>query len=385
MSEQVAAQNRIDEITMMKGLGITFVVLVHMSSITGFFKMFEHVLKINTSIDVPIMMLFFFASGYTTRPKDSGVIKTLGNKISRILIPYYKFAAAFIAVHAVIYLLIERKSLAWFVDGTLGILFQLQSFHFFDAASSGIHLMFYSVIIGWFVFQMAISEILFLPLLNVLKDKNRVWKIVTAFILLLAGAILYKLNLQGLNGKFFPPVCKMFILPNIPGLAGLMMLGNCTADIGLLEFDSFTAAKKALSALASIAVIVLFIITDDYQYDFPIGKWGAFGAYSYFLSPVYGLALLVLLAIICNLVKQFDLVKRYLIYMGNNSMDFLNLHFFVGFLAAYIGGFWYDYLNEPMPSFDFHVVLLHYVILIISVYVVSCAVIAFKNRRMKGD
>lgn len=285
MSGQVAARKRIDEITMIKGVGITFVVLAHMSSIVGLLPRFDNVSRIITSATAPLMMVLIFASGYTRHPKDSGYINAIAKRLSRILLPYYKCTVVIIPALAIIYLAIERKSFAWFADGTLGILFQLQSFHYFDLASSGVHPMFYPVIVGWFLFQMAVSEILFVPLIGFLKGKNRIWKIVCA-----------------------------------------------------------------LYALVSIVVMIIFVIKDDYMYDFPIGKWGAFGSYGYFLEPVYGLALFVFAAIICNLMKKVSLLKKYLIYMGDNSMDFLNIHFFVGFVAAYIGGFWYDYLNEPMPQ-----------------------------------
>ncbi len=366
---------------MIKGMGIVFVIIYHMRTMSGVFK--EHATFYNVigSMALPIMLLFFILSGYTASVKEEGIPGMLIARARRILIPYYKYAVAILVIHAIIYLGIERRSLAWFADGTLGVLFQLQSFHFFDTSSTGVHPMFYVVLIGWFMFQMAVSQVLLIPILYKLKGKKTVWKVSTAIMLLILGAVFYKLNLQHLNGEFFPPVCKIFILPNIPGIAGLMLISNALADIRLLEFDLYSKTQKAIAVLACLAVIVIFIIMDDYRYDFPIGKWGAFGVYSYLLSPIYGIAFVLLVGIICNCLKSVSPVRRFLIHMGDNSLDFVMLHFPVGFLVAYIGGFWYEYLSSPVPTDDLRVNYLHFMILLVCVFAISLGIIRIKTNR----
>lgn len=354
---------RIDEISMLKGLGILFVMIFHMLTISGLAGACETVRKLHTILGLPVMIYFFMISGYLSKANKPGALIALRGRALRLLIPYYQYSLLIIAVLALIYLCIERRSLSWFADGTIGILFQFQSFHFFDKTSQWFHPMFYPVVEGWFLFQLIVSEVLFIPVLYMIKNKNKITKIMIAVILLVAGAILYVLDLQRLNGQFFPTVCKIFILPNIVGIAALLFIGNYMADQKLLGFDKYTARTKAVMTLACLAVMALFAVTDDFLYDFPIGKWGAFGAYSYILTPIDGAAVLLLFGIICNCLKKMQPVKKALIFMGDNSMDYLVLHFFAGFLTAYIGGFWVPFLEEPVPVDDIGINILHFVIL----------------------
>ncbi|MBO4901002.1 MAG: acyltransferase family protein [Lachnospiraceae bacterium] len=370
---------RIDEISMMKGLGMLMVIFVHMSSVAGVLTELEYISRLRSFLAIPLMMMFIYLSGYTSSTRAKNPFTKFTYRAGRILGPYYLYTFVMILIYAVIYLGIEKRSLAWFGDGVLEMLFQLQSVHLFDPASTGVHPMFYGVLVGWFLFQMIVSEIVFTPILYALKGKKSVWKLVIAIALLAAGAILYMLNLQGLNGKFFPPVCKIFILPNIPGLAALMLIGSFAADCSALDLDSYSILKKVIALIVGIAIEVIFFLTDDYLYDFPIGKWGPFGPFSYFLAPISGIGFILIIGIICHLIKRFSPVKSLLIFVGDNSMDYLMIHFFVGVITAYIGGFWYEYLYDPIPMDDLSLNYLHFVILLAVVYTVSTLVILFKK------
>ncbi len=374
---------RIDEISMLKGLGILFVIVYHMAIISGVSSMSAAVGGLQTSVGLPVMIMFYMVSGYTNRANKPGALIALRARTSRILGPYYLYSALMIAVLAIIYLCVEGRTLPWFSDGSLGILFQLQAFHYFDRTIQGIHPMFYSSLEGWFLFQLVVSEVLFIPLLYVLKYKKKIIKIVVAAALLLAGALLYVMNLQGLNGEFFPPVCKIFILPNIPGIAALLLIGNYMAEYELLDLDRYSTKAKVITASACLVVIGFFAATDDFLYDFPIGKWGAFGAYSFILSPINGAAFLLLFGIILNFIKGMEPVKKVLIFTGDNSMDYLILHFFIGFLTAYIGGFWFYFIGESFPDVDTKIRLLHFAILLVFSISVSTIVIKLKMRFKK--
>ncbi len=378
-----AMHKRIDEISMLKGAGILLVICEHMANISG-----VPICAAFASILAPVMMMFFFVSGYTVAVKSTGAFAHLRRNTGRLLIPYYLYSAVMIAILAVIYLLIEHRSFAWFADGTLGILFQLQSFHLFDPASAGVHPMFYPVLVGWFLFQMAVSNCIFIPLLYALDRKKRILKPIAALILLAAGAALYILNLQQLNGEFFPPVCKVFILPNIPGIAGIMMLGNCASEYSLLDPDPYTVPQK-ITVLVCIPVLAAFVMTDDLIYDFPIGKWGAFGAASYLLTPVYMLALIYAALVTCYLIKKIKPARNVLVFFGDNSMDHLIIHFFAAFLVAYTGGFWHNFLSEPVPADDMRRNTLRFFILTASVLAICCALVWikqwFKKKKAASD
>ena len=381
MSEE-NKKKRIDEISMMKGLGMLMVIFVHMGYIAGAFTEHETMAHLFSFLGIPVMMMFFYMSGYTSSTRIKSPLAKIGYRAGRILIPYYCYSIAMIFIYGIVYLGVEKRSLAWFGDGVLGILFQLQSIHLFDPASTGVHSMFYGVIVGWFLFQMVVAELVFTPILYALKDKKSIWKLVTAIALLAAGAILYKLNLQGLNGEYFPPVCKIFILPNIPGIAGLMLIGNFAADYSVLEFDSYTNVQKAIALIAGIAIEVVYFLMDDYLYDYPIGKWGPAGSLSYFLAPICGIGCVMFFGILCNLVKNLSPVKKALFYMGDNSMDYLMVHFFVGVITAYIGGFWHEYLYDPVPQDNIAINYLHFVILVVAVFAVCVPLVQIKKYQM---
>ena len=375
----IKTNKRIDEISMLKGVGILSVMICHMATVAGL----SMPGVISNSLMIPMMILFYMLSGYTSSEKTNAR-NQITKRTGRILIPYYQYAIPMLIVLAVIYLVIEKKTLAWYADGSLGLLFQLQSFHAFDPLTQGVHPMFYSVLIGWFLFQMAVSNLIFIPLQYALKGKKSLWKLVAAVILLLMGAGLYMLNLQGLNGEFFPPVCKIFILPNIPGIAGLMMIGNYVASLSLFDFDTYSVKRKALS-LISLPILIAFILTDDHIYDFPIGKWASYGGLSYIAAPIAGLALIIILGILCNQIKRLSVIKKIFIHLGDNSMDYLMVHLFVGFLTAYIGGFWVNYLTDPKPDYDTTSKVLHFVILIISILGVSYTVVRLKQLLAKKE
>ena len=382
---EVIKKRRIDEISMMKGLGMLMVIFVHMSTIAGASTEIDFIAHIFSFLNTPVIMMFIYLSGYTRSVRMKSPFAMIANRAGRILIPYYSYTVVMILIYAVIYLGIEKRSIEWFTDGVLEMLFQLQSIHIFDPASSGVHPMFYGVITGWFLFQVVVAELVFIPILYVLKGKKNIWKLMISIVLISFGAILYKLNLQGLNGEFFPPVCKILILPNIPGISALMLIGSFAADHSVLDFDSYSYSniKKAIVLITGIAVGVIFFLMDDHIYDFPIGKWGPFGSVSYFLAPICGMGCVLVLGLVCNMIRRFSRAKSFLIFIGDNSMDYLMIHFFVGIITAYIGGFWHEFLYDPVPRDDPVLNYLHFVILIVVVLAVCGPVVMLKSHRIE--
>lgn len=78
-----------------------------------------------------------------------------------------------LGIFAVIFLGIEHKLPAWYADGAAVILLQFQSIHIFDPASQGVHPMSYGVLAGWFLLQMVVSVIVFIPLRYFLEGKKK--------------------------------------------------------------------------------------------------------------------------------------------------------------------------------------------------------------------
>ena len=343
-------KSRIDEISMIKGIGILAVVCIHLLSISGLKQYCGIGIKIEMSLCAPLMIMFFILAGYLSSDRKTSAKDYLVGRLNRIFVPYYVMAVVLLIAYAIIYLIIEEKSIGWYIDGAIGILLQFQSFHWLDTSISGLHPMFYGAVVGWFLFQMAIAEVIFVPIRYRLKDKKTGLKLLLAAAFLLVGAILYIPDIQGLNDKPFSTVLLAFVLPNIPGEVGLMLLGDYLSKLDFLDFDAYSIKRKIAGFAISLALIIIFIATDNYSYRFPFGGWGAFGALSYATGTLYGLALITFLGIICNLIKNAEPVRKTLAYLGDISMSILVIHYFLAYLIAYIIGFWQEPMLGPVET-----------------------------------
>lgn len=369
-------KNRIDEIDMMKGVLIIFVVITHVagfSGIRGLYPVASHVLS---TLVLIAMATFYILSGYTYNQGNKTVIGALGKRIKAIVMPYYAYSVSMLVFLFVFFVIFEHRALNWFLDGVMAVLLQLQSIYIFSDGAS-VHEMMYSVFACWFIFQLLVALFVFIPVYRLLENKKLYIKIVVTLILLGLGALFYHLNIQKLNGEYFPAVCKMFVLPNVFGIAGLLMIGKCASSVELLDMNRYSRSKQCLCAIVSVIVIAIGYATDDYIYDFPIGKWGAFGAISYFTTPVYGIALMILLGILVYGLKKNKNVKKVLVFFGKNSLDYLILHFFIVWFVSYIGGFWAPASSaKVIPTFDPIIIWVHFIItLFITLAVCSVTVI----------
>ena len=343
-------KKKIEEIDMIKGISILGVVCIHLLSISGLKQFCGVGIKIDLSLCAPLMVLFFILSGYLKFNKIQSPGEYLLKRMKRIFVPYYVMAVILLIVYAIIYLMIEKRSLGWYIDGAIGILLQYQSFHWLDTSVTGIHSMYYGAIVGWFLFQMAVAEVIYVPLSYKIKDKRPALKLILALVLLLLGAMLYLLDLQGLNEQPISSILIPFVLPNMPGEAGLMLLGEYLATREFFDFDNYSRDRKIISGVVSLTLIVVLMSTDYYKYQFPFGIWGAFGPFSFLTETLYGLALIIFLGILCTIIKRSTPVKRALSQLGRISMSILVTHYFLAFLTAYICGFWYEPMAGAVPA-----------------------------------
>lgn len=347
-------KERIVELDMAKGFFIVSVIILHTMSCTGVDQLCQEFAKYYSSFILFAMAGFYILSGYTYSQGKLNVKATILKKAKSMLLPYYCYAMPMIAVLFIVYVLLEKRTMGWFVDGLLAVLLQIQSVHIYGEGV-GVHEMMYSVFASWFIFQLMASFVVFIPIYH-LVEKNSVYvKLTSAMLLLGMGALFYHLDIQQLNGKFIPSVCKILILPNIWGIAGLIMLGKCISILGLLNVDKQSASKKIVLFIASLVIVAVGLATDDHLYDFPIGKWGGFKGFSYFITPVFGLALTLLCVYIANLLKRNNIIQKITLFLGKNSLDFLLVHFFWIWLILYVGGIWYPILSGvelPLDAVD---------------------------------
>ena len=372
-------KNRIDEIDIIKGILILFVISTHAAGFSGLKGLYPTMTHFSSAFGLIAMVSFYMLTGYTYNQGNKTIVQAIGKRIKAILLPYYTYCVPMIAVLFILFIPIEHRTIGWFVDGVIAIIFQLQSTYIFSNGTS-VHEMMYSVFACWFIFQLLAAFLVFVPVYHLVENKKLYVKIATALVLLGIGAVLYHLNIQKLNGEFFPPVCKMFVLPNIFGISGLLMIGKCASIVNLLDIGNQCKSKRVIYSTVSLAIVAIGIATDDYMYDFPIGKWGAFGEISYFITSIYGIALIVLLGNISYVIKRNKTVKNTLLFFGENTLDFLLLHFFIVWFVSYIGGFWAPAQSSVVISeFDAAEIWIHFLITMSVTLVINSVVVILKT------
>lgn len=376
--------NRIDEIDIIKGILIIYVVVAHAAGFAGIRGLYPIASQIFSTLGLVAMATFYILSGYTYNQGNKTVIGALGKRIKAIVLPYYAYCIPMLIFLFIFFVMHEHRTMNWFFDGVLAVLLQLQSTYIFSDGVS-VHEMMYSVFACWFIFQLLVSYIVFIPVCHLLENKRFYAKVVASLGLLGLGALLYHLDLQELNGKYFPEVCKMFVMPNIFGIAGLLMIGKCASSIELLDMKRYSRSKRLLCIVASIIVIAIGYATDDYIYDFPIGKWGAFGEISYITTPVYGMALMILLGCLAYTFKKNETVKKMLVFSGKNSLDFLILHFFIVWFVSYAGGFWVPASSgKVIPTFTPAVIWVHFILILVLTLAICSATVIIRNCYKEG-
>lgn len=382
MNHIFAMKKRIDEIDMMKGVLIIFIVVTHVAGFAGIRGLYPMASNIFSTLVLISMATFYILSGYTYNQGKQTVLEVIRKKVKAIVLPYYAYSILMLIFLFIFFVIYEHRTMDWYLDGVIAVLLQLQSTYIFSDGVS-VHEMMYSVFACWFIFQLLASQIVFIPVYHLLENRKFYVKIIATLILIGLGALIYHLNIQKLNGEYFPAVCKMFVLPNIFGIAGLLMIGKCAASFELLDMKKYSRNKRMLCTIVSIIVIVIGYVTDDYIYDFPIGKWGAFGEISYFTTPIYGIALMILLGCLMYELKENETAKKLLVFLGKNSLDYLILHFFIVWFVSYVGGFWSPASSEKViPTFSPASIWVHFLITLF-ITLVTCSVTVIIQKRYK--
>lgn len=137
-------KERIAEIDMAKGMFILSVIFLHTMSCTGVDQLCQVFTKYFGSFILLAMGAFYILSGYTYSQGKLNVKAAILKRVKSMILPYYAYAILMLAVLFIVYVLLENRTLGWFADGLLAVMFQIQSIHIFGDGV-GIHEMMYSV------------------------------------------------------------------------------------------------------------------------------------------------------------------------------------------------------------------------------------------------
>lgn len=376
--KQIKKSKRIPELDMVKGLLIISVMMKHLNEILGLSASHPFVDSLFAWMMELFMIVFFILSGYVYTPKGS-IGQQILKRLKQIFIPLLIYSTFNFAVYFVRYILIEHVSFDWFIQKVgLGFLgFTNRSF--FCPPEDGPNLLNYGFVPFWFVHQLIPSFILFIIIRTLTDKRSFALRCVIATILITATVILSELDPQHtIRDTYNSYVPFSFVLINIIGFTGVMMIGNLLKEKNILDISS---QSKVVSIAMFIFAATVFITTDlDYNpagYALQYGRWGQYGAQSVIGVTIDGVFVTYFLVFIQHYVKRFKPLQKILLFFGQNSLTFLMTHLIIGETLCYIGGFWYPVYSSPYPVEKFS--YLKWAIVIAITFTICISYILLKN------
>ncbi len=371
-------RKRIIELDMVKGLIIISVMMKHLNLLLGLSETNPHLDYAFAWMFEIFMAAFFVISGYVYTSKGS-VGSQIAKRIKQLLFPLL-FAFCFNTfVYAIRYLLIERVSLNWFLEKISLSLLGFAERSFFIPNPTGPNYLIMGFSPYWFVFQMIPAFIIFI-LVKALGDKKGfAFRCLLASILILIALTIHYFDFQHtLKDTMLSPIPFYFVLDNVIGFAGVMMLGSLLKEKNIFDIDSFD--KKVTFTAFIICLTIMTIISINYNpndYTLLYGRWGQYGAWSVIITTFGGVLLTYCLVYLQHFLKRITPIKKALIFLGQNSLTYLLLHFIIGETLCYIGGFWYPIYAEPYPIEKFS--YLKWIIVVALTLVICTGYIMLKN------
>lgn len=346
-------KQRICEIDLLKGLAILIVSIRHINELTGLAEKGGITATVFAMFTEGIMALFFICSGYVYKSKGKVSVDLL-NRMKRLFIPLLCYSCFNTAVYFVKYILIDKMPFVEFIDNTLA------NFLGFDAYNIRTGTLFsngmkYSFIPYWFVMQMISTYLIFIPI-HELVEKRRSWvKMTVAGTLFLLSFLCNKFDVQHvLENTFKSPVSKYFVLINIFGFAGLLLLGSILRDFDFFDIESNTKATRIISFCISLTVtIIIFATYNRAHYAFLWGRWGQFDEWSVPLTALGGLAITYLGICAFHYLGKIKAVFTVFNFMGVHSFDILMPHMMIAEIILWISGTWYPVFDNPYPVESF--------------------------------
>lgn len=349
----MSVKKRIDELDIVKGIAIIYVVMRHLCELTGV-NVYGHVFY--TFFDKyteSFMFLFILLSGYVFKSKGS-ISFDIKNKCKQLIIPYLKFSTFFTLTYFVRYILFSDMNIGLFLRNTLSNFLAFPNLDI-PALGTGYNVMVYAYVPYWYIAEIFMAFVLFIIINKLIENKGIYLKIFTTLVLFFVSSILMYLDLRHLLENTFASKASYFtIAPNIVGFAALLMLGTIFQDYKLFDIEAYS--KRFTGTLFIICLIQLSIriALYDNQYALQYGRWGDEGLWSVRITSVTGFTLTYCLIYIAYYLKKINFIKKMLSFVGSRTLDILLLHFGIAELWCMVLGFWqpvYQIEKYPVESF----------------------------------
>lgn len=355
MSVNPLTRKRLDELDIIKGIAIVFVVLRHLNEITGASAVYTDAEERLYLFFESNMILFFLCSGYVYRSKGT-VMQEIVNRAKQLLFPILKFGLAATAVYFLRYVIIEHKPLIWFADNTVTNFLGLTNWNV-RLGEAHPNQMEYAFVAFWFLWEMFSAFCVFAPIKRLTDKRGLPVRTAAAVGLMGIAMVLNFLDPQNtVANTYNSSVPFFFVLINVFGFASVLMLGSILKEINAFDLDAVPAKVKF--SLAAVCFVVDSILVLLYQngYALQYGKWGPYGAFSIPITILDGLMLTYFLVFLAHYMKRVSILKNIYCFLGQNSLYILLLHIGIAECICWIGGFWHDVYANPFPVEDFQAI-----------------------------
>ena len=342
-------KKRIDEIDMAKGLAILFVFLIHLNEVTGLKWTGSALANILFTFPECIPILFFICSGYVYRAKGSVLYDSI-KRIKQLLIPFVGYGLFVTAVYFIKYVVIDKETLINLIDNTIANFLGVCCFNI-RTGTMMYNQMQYGFVAYWFIREMFVPYLFFIPIQKMIVKKSVFTKIFTIFILFLLAFFCNKFDVQDtLKDTFNSHVSYFIVLINIFGFTALLLLGNLLKEYNF--FDIGSQNKKTRMILASVSLIIATIIlatNNPANYAFQYGRWGQFKEWSIPISCLGGLSITYLIVFMFHYLKQWKGIADVFRFMGKHTLEILFLHYIIAEIILWINGTWWKIYYDHYP------------------------------------
>lgn len=352
MQTKALKKKRIEELDIIKGITISLVCFRHINELTGLTTQ-NDILAVGLSVFFePFMILFFLCSGYVYSSKGT-VWKDILKRAKQLLLPFLEFGLFFTALYFVRYVIIDQKPLLWF-DNTLTNFFGLTNWNVRLGVTEP-NQMNYAFAPYWFVIELFTAFCLFIPIKKLTEKKHISVKVIATALLLGISMVLNHFDIQHtLENAYNSNVSFFFILINIFGSAGILMLGSILKEIDMFNLDARSNKFNILLAIICLVGDSVLVCLDFHsRYCLQYGEWGPYGAFSIPITAIDGLMLTYFMVFIAHYLKKVNLLNRVFSFLGKNSLYILMLHLGIAEAICWLGGFWHDVYHGPFPAEEF--------------------------------
>jgi len=351
--QNTVTKKRIEEFDIVKGIAILYVCMRHLCELTGVNVYGEGFYAIFNSCTECIIFLFIFISGYVYKSKG-GIVVDIKNKTKQLLVPYLLYTAFFTVTYFIKYILIDKMDIGLFLRNTISNFLAYPNLDI-PALGSGPNIMRYAVVPYWYVAEIFTAFLLFIIVYKLIEKKSVYVRMVAAVVLLSFSRLLVYLDERSLlENTFAADTSYFFVLINIVGFAGILMIGTILRHYKLFDIEAYSKRVTGIMFAFCLVYTVIQIAFNDGQYALQFGQWGQYGVKSTVITTIAGFALTYTLIYISYYLKRIIGLKKVLSFLGAHTLDILMLHFGIGELICMIFGFWYPiYDISEYPADDF--------------------------------